>query len=319
MHKPALLAPPVGRGDTVAIVATSSAVTPDEVARLTSYFEGRGHSVRVDDGATKATGFVAGNARRRATALTDAFTDPDVRLVVPATGGKGAAHLLDLLDYDVLGQNPTVLTGMSDPSILLNAIHARTGLRTLHGPSGYDFFQTPVHPGTEDAFWQIVGGPVTGRSIDAPTGPDAWRVIRGTGQQVTGPVLGGHLGTIRALIGTPWMPDLTGAVLLLEEAFTPWSAIDQGVTHLRLAGVLDDLAALLVGVPIDCDGTGAPDDTWDDIFRRVVPGSFPIVTNVPFGHTADKIPMVVGGRIHLDTAALVTTLRYLDDLVAAAG
>ncbi|WP_405098495.1 LD-carboxypeptidase [Micromonospora sp. NBC_01412] len=30
-----------------------------------------------------------------------------------------------LLDYDAVAANPTILTGMSDLSILLNAIHAR--------------------------------------------------------------------------------------------------------------------------------------------------------------------------------------------------
>jgi muramoyltetrapeptide carboxypeptidase len=134
------------------------------------------------------------------------------------------------------------------------------------------------------------------------------------GQQVTGHVVGGHLGTVRALIGTPWMPNMTGAVLL-EEVFVPWVAVDQALTHLRLAGVFDQIAALVVGVPIDCARDDAPDDDWDEMVLRCTGGACPVITNVEFGHTARKIPFVLGGRLTLDLQAATPVLRYLDDLV----
>jgi len=166
-----------------------------------------------------------------------------------------------------------------------NAIYHRPGLVTLHGPSGYDFFQPQINADTEAAFWQIVSSTVVGHEVKG----NDWRVVRGTGLEVTGRVVGGHLGTIRALVGTPWMPDVTGAVLVLEEVFVPWVAIDQAPTHLRLAGVCDQIAALVVGVPIDCARDDAPDDEWDEMILRCVGGDFPVITNVKFGHTVANL------------------------------
>lgn len=230
MRTPPVRPPAVRPGDTVAIVSTSSPVTADELGRLRHYFEGRGHPVTVAAGAGAATGYLAGPPQQRAADLMAAFTDPRVRLIVPASGGKGAAHLLELLDYQTIRANPTVFTGVSDPSILGNAIYHRAGLITLHGPSGYDFFQPQVDPDTETGFWEIITGSVAGREVKG----ERWRVLTGAGSEITGTVVGGHLGTVRALVGTGWMPEITGVVLVLEEAFAPWVAIDQALTHLRL-------------------------------------------------------------------------------------
>ncbi len=311
MPEPLVRPAAVRPGDTVAIVSTSSPVSQDQLDRLSRYFHGRGYTVQVAPGADAATGYLAGPREQRAADLMAAFTDPAVRLIVPATGGKGAAHLLDLLDYEVIRANPKIFTGISDPSIVGNAIYHRAGLVALNGPSGYDFFQPEVDADTETAFWRIVSGSVTGHEVKG----DGWRVLRGAGQETTGHVVGGHLGTIRALIGTPWMPDVRGAVLLLEEVFVPWVAVDQALTHLRLAGVFDQIAALVVGVPIDCPRDDAPDEDWDQMILRCVGGACTVITNVEFGHTARKIPFVIGGRVTLDLQAATPALRYLDDLV----
>jgi len=311
MPEPLVRPAAVRPGDTVAIVSTSSPVSQDQLDRLSRYFHERGYGVQVAPGADAATGYLAGPREQRAADLMAAFTDPAVRLIVPATGGKGAAHLLDLLDYEVIRANPKIFTGISDPPIVGNAIYHRAGLPALHGPSGYDFFQPEVDADTEAAFWQIVSGSVTGHKVKG----DGWRVLRGSGQETTGHVVGGHLGTIRALIGTPWMPDVRGAVLLAEEVFVPWVAVDQALTHLRLAGVFDQIAALVVGVPIDCPRADAPDEDWDQMILRCIGGTCPIITNVEFGHTARKNPFVIGGRVTLDLQAATPALRYLDDLV----
>ena len=302
--------PALTPGATVALVGTSSAVKPDELHRLTGYFHHAGYQVKAWPAATKATGYLAGPPEQRAAELMEAFLDPDVALIVPVTGGKGGAQLLPLLDYDAIASHPTLFTGMSDPTVIGNALLARTGLTSLHGPSGYDFFQEPVNPETADAFWRAVTSDLRPHDI---TG-DHWRVVRGSGT-VTGPVIGGHLGTIRALIGTPYLPALTGSVLALEEVFVPWAAVDQALTHFRLAGLFDDIAALIVGVPVDCDRADAPDTTWDDMIVRCVGGTFPIITNVEFGHTARKIPLPLGGRITLELGTGSPVLRYRDNLV----
>lgn len=303
--------PSLKSGDTIGLVSTSSPVTPQELGRLVGYFRNRGHPVKIGSHTSLSTGYLAGTAEQRAADFMAAVLDPEIRAIVPTSGGKGAAHLLSLIDYDAVRANPKVITGISDPSILLNAILAQSGLVTLHGPSGYDFFQPHVDRETERDFWRIVTSPVQGRVVSA----DTWRVIRGAGTSVRGRVIGGHLGTIRSLVGTPWIPDSTGAVLILEEVFVPWSEVDQALTHLRLAGVFDQVAAVVMGVPVDCPRDNSPDADWDSLILRCVGGSFPVLANVEFGHTARKIPLVIGGEVELTLDPTAPQLEYLGDLV----
>lgn len=300
-------------GDTVAIVATSSPIPHADLDRLVEYFNERGYEVKVAPAVGAATGYLAGSTEQPAGDLMAAFDDPAVRLIVLASGGTGAARLLGMLDYELIRANPKIFTGMSDPSIVGNAIYQRSDVVTLHGPSGYDFFQPDVNAATETAFWQIVSSSVAGQEVKG----EQWRVIRGLGTQPTGHVVGGHLGTIRALIGTPWMPEMRGAILILEEVFVPWVRIDQALAHLRLTGIFEQLSALVVGSPVDCDKGDAPDENWDEMILRCVGGTCPVVTNVEFGHTANKMPFVIGGRVMLDLGGAAPTLRYLDSLVAA--
>lgn len=311
---PALRHPrPVRAGDGVAIVSTSSPVKPDDLDRLVAYFERRGHPVEVMPHAAATTGYIAGPAADRATDLMAAFADPAVRLVMPAEGGEGAATLLELLDFELIGESGKVFVGLSDTSILANAIVSRGRLAALHGPTGHSFSRPEVEPYTEDWFWRIVTGPVAGQEVAG----DTWRVPQGAGSVISGHVVGGHLRTIRTMIGTSWMPDLRGAVFVVEEVDVTWAQIDSALTHLRLAGVFDEIAALLVGAPRDCARGDSPDGHWDELILRASGATCPVVTDAELGHTARKFGLGVGCRVELDLGGERPLLRYAEDFVSA--
>jgi muramoyltetrapeptide carboxypeptidase len=302
---------PVGHGDGVAIVSTSSPVSPSNLERIVRYFESRGHPVTITPHARTSTGYVAGPAADRAADLTAAFADPGVALVVPAEGGEGAASLLPLLDFDQICESCKVFVGLSDTSILANAIAARGGLAALHGPTGHSF----AHPDpfTLDWFWRLVSGPIAGQEVSG----EAWRVPQGAGVAVTGPVFGGHLRTIRTLVGTGWMPDLRGAIFVVEEVDVTWAQIDSALTHLRLAGVFDEIAGLVVGAPRDCEQGDSPDERWDELILRASGVSCPVVTDAEVGHTARKFGLGMGCRVELDLTGERPLLRYAEDFVSA--
>jgi len=301
-------------GDTIGIVSTSSPVSEQELARLTGYLRGRGYRVKLADGVGDRLGYFGGPAGRRAAGATAMFADPEVAMVLPATGGTGAHHLVDLLDYDVIGANPKVFAGFSNPTILNNSILATTGLATLHGATGFQFFQPEIEPGTERGFWAMVSGPVAGTEI----GGQPWRVHRrGQGRAtVTGPVVGGNLFSFFPLVGTRWLPPTAGAILVLETSSATYEVVDLILSQLRLAGVLDDIAALVIGAPANWEREDAPDRDVDELILRAAGGTFPVITNVPCGHQPRRIQFPVGGQVELSLAGHVPFLRYLEDLVA---
>lgn len=301
-------------GDCVGIVSTSSPVSAGELDRLVGHLEARGYRARLAEGIGDRAGHLAGTAARRAAGVMSMFADPDVALVLPATGGTGASHLVDLLDYDVIRANPKVFTGFSDPSTLNNSILAAAGLPNVHGVTGIQFFDPALEdPWTEAEFWTMVTGSIAGREI---TGGE-WRVYRAAGPAVSGFVIGGTLPCFRALAGTRWMPPTAGAILLIEAFIATFDDIDRALSHLRLAGVFDGIAALVIGAPADFEREDAPDADVDELVLRCVPDrGFPVITNVGFGHAARKIQLPLGCRIEFDLGG-GQALRYLEDLVVA--
>jgi muramoyltetrapeptide carboxypeptidase len=184
------------------------------------------------------------------------FADPGVSLVMPVSGGTGAGHLVDLLDHDVIRASPKVFTTFSDPSVLSNSILVAAGLPSVHGVSGFQFFGWPdVDEPTETAFWRMVSGPVTGQEV---TGAN-WRTYRADGLAVSGPAVGGNLWAISGLAGSRWMPSTAGAILLLEAWDATFELVDRMLTQLRLAGVFEDIAALVIGSPADWVHEDAPE------------------------------------------------------------
>lgn len=312
MNQRMIRPPRVVAGSTVGVVSTSAPVTQQDLDQVVSYFESCGYSVKLGAHVLADLGYVAGSREVRVADLEDMFRDPEVTLVVPANGGKGSAGLLDALDFDLVRRNPKVFTGISDPSAICNGVAARAGLVTLHGPSGVDFARRPVNAETMDAFWAMIGGPVAGSQVAGPN----WAHHRlGDGQAVRGPAIGGHLGTIQALIGTPWMPPVAGAVLFVEEVAVPWMRIDAMLTHLRLAGILDAISALVFGTPVECEREQAVDSSLDELILRCVPPGLPVITGIDFGHTSRKVPFAVGAEIELRVDGNGVTLTYVDDLV----
>jgi muramoyltetrapeptide carboxypeptidase len=300
-------------GDCVGIVSTSSPVSAEELDRLVGYLEGHGYRVRLADGVGDRTGHLAGAAVRRAAGVMSMFADPDVALVLPATGGTGASHLVDLFDYDLIRANPKVFTGFSNPSTLNNSILAAAGLPNVHGVTGIQFFDPALKDQwTEDEFWAMVSGPIAGREVAGGN----WRGYRAEGPVVSGPVVGGTLPCFRALVGTRWMPSTVDAILVIEAFMDTFDDVDRALTHLRLAGVFDGIAALVIGAPADWEREDAPDANTDELILRCVPDQgFPVITNVDFGHAARNIQLPVGCRVEFDLGGGRQVLRYLEDLV----
>lgn len=300
-------------GDCIGVVSTSSPVSEAELDQLVSYLKDRGYAVKLADRVLDREGYLAGSPGRRAAGVMSMFADPEVAMVLPANGGAGAGHLVDLLDYELIRANPKVFSGFSNPTTLINSVLAAAGLACAHGVTGFQFYSPAMHePWTDEAFWRMVTGPIAGQEI----GGDDWHVHRAGGSpSVSGPVIGGNLHSFRQLVGTRWMPSWSGAILLLEQMTSTFDLMDHDLTCLRLAGVFDGIAGLVVGAPADWPREDAPDADVDELILRCVPDGFPVITNVGFGHQPRKIQFALGCRVEFGLRGQDPVLRYLEDFV----
>jgi muramoyltetrapeptide carboxypeptidase len=240
--------PRLRQGDVVGIISPAGATFErDRLELVIDAVRALGFVPQVAPHALARYGYLAGNDTERAADMNAMFADPAIKVLLPIRGDWGSARILPYLDYGTIRANPKVLIGFSDISALLLGIYAQTGLITFHGPHGITSWSSdqvePLRRILMDGEALTYSNPLLGADQD--------RLMRDQGRiqtirpgQATGPLLGGNLSVISGIVGSPYMPETTGAILFLEDVGEPPYRIDRMLTQLKLAGVLDGLAGL---------------------------------------------------------------------------
>lgn len=289
-----VLYPRLRDGGTIAIVAPAGHIPVDGLRAAERHFADRGHTVRVMCTPGQRARFTSGPDSERAAAIMAAFRDPGVDAVFSARGGYGSGRLLDRLDFAGIAANPKPFIGFSDCTALQLALLARAQLVSFTGTSVFPEFRD----GEPDALIAATLWPLLqGQAIEVGCA----EVLRPG--QARGPLVGGCLSLVVSLIGTGYMPDLTGAVLLLEDVNEEPFRVDRMLTQLRHAGVFSDIAGLVFGRFRGCkpkdEADGAVADVLSEAADRV---DGPVVGGVPYGHELPRCVLPVGATVALDTA-----------------
>lgn len=246
---------------------------------------------------TPPHGYLAMPDTERTTQLQRALTAPDVDAVLCARGGYGAMRLLSHLDWNAIARaTPRWIIGYSDITALQLACWTHLRWPSLSGPVVTEWAQLP------SAMRNDVFG-ATGPDVYTPTWYDDTRPTPWTTGLAEGPLLGGTLSVLTRLLGTPHMPDLTGAVLLLEDVQEPPYAVDRMLMHLELAGVLDQLAGALLGQFSVPESVSEPTLSMETVLREYFANrSYPVLANVPYGHLLPRTIWPLGPPVRLDTS-----------------
>jgi len=301
-------------GDAVGLVAPATATFQSvelEIARES--LEGLGLRVKVGDHIMDRYGSLGGQDKDRAADVNRFFADPEVKAVLPARGGWGTSRLLPLLDYDTIRRNPKILMGYSDITALLNGIHARTGLVTFHGPNaGGRWDQYSV-----DLVKRVLfdGEAVT---FDNPTETNDRNVLTQIDNRIrtitpgiaTGRLLGGNLTVLTAILGSPYVPDFTNAILFLEDVGEDWYRVDRMMTSLGLAGILRKVRGVIFGTCSECGpGEGFASFTPEEIFAdHLAPLGVPAWHGAMIGHGQPQWTLPVGATVTVDATRGTVTM-----------
>jgi muramoyltetrapeptide carboxypeptidase len=243
------------------------------------------------------------------------FRDADVRAVFCIRGGYGAMQLLDRIDYDLIRRHPKVFLGYSDITALHLAIHRHAALVTFHGPIVLSSFTDYTQQSFRQALFDTrPPGKLTNPPEHNPLRPaHPLRTIRpGT---ATGPLVGGNLSLVTALMGTPYEIETRGRVLFLEDTGEEPYRIDRMLTQLRLAGKLDQAAAIVFGECSDCGPRDyQPSNAWDLTLGEVLDNILgatrvPVFTGLTFGHTSDQLTLPLGVQATLNADEKTLELR----------
>ena len=98
------------------------------------------------------------------------------------------------------------------------------------------------------------------------------------------------------LIGTPWLPPLKGAILVLEDVGEAPYRIDRMLTQWRSAGLLQQLAGVACGRFSWAEDDILPGDfTMEEILEeRLGDLGVPLVVDLPLGHGLPNMALPLG-------------------------
>ena len=283
------------------IFSPSSAVRDKPaVRRGIARLRALGHEVDIDPAAFATHMRFAGDDETRLAAIERAATSgADIALIT--RGGYGLTRLLPRLPYKQIAKaikGGTRFVGLSDFTAFQCAVLAKTGAVTWSGPAVGEDFGVEGEPDDimQACYEDLAEGQGEGTGWQLP----AVERIEGL-KQVKGVLWGGNLAILTSLVGTPWLPQVRGGILFIEDVSEHPYRIERMLTQLLYAGVLQQQKAILFGhfnnyklVPHD---KGFRLKTVIDWLRTQVKA--PIYTGLPFGHVPTKVALPVGAPVNL--------------------
>ena len=293
-------------GATLGFAGPSGAVPdPRQVAKAQEAARQMGYRVKAGPSSSARYGYLSGDDALRARDLNQMFRDPEVDAVVCTRGGYGVPRILDKLDYGAMAESGKALLGYSDITALHLALFSQCQMPTLHGPMPTTEWVCPGFAGfTQDSLLDLLNDRQAGRPLQNPPGADAPRALREG--VCEGVLIGGNLSLVCALAGTPYMPDLRGKILLLEDVDEYLYRIDRMLTQLRLAGAFAACAGVVLGAFTNCQPQHEDRSlALEQIFRDCLTegAKVPVLSGLMIGHCAQKISLALGVRYRLDAAA----------------
>lgn len=289
------MAPLLIPGDTVGIISPSIVLSDRNSLNLDAALEWLhklGLKTVLAPTALTGLSLTPDSDQAKARDIMEMYRNPQIKALFAAHGGASSLRLLPLLDYNLIRQNPKPIFGFSDTTTLQMGIYSQTNQPFVTGLSlEYEFRNRTIHPEVDRSFQETIAG----KEFSYQEGT----TLRGGSAQ--GILLGECLSCIMQLIGTPYFPDLTDSLLIIEDECEKPYKIDQMLTQLRLKPAFSGVRGIIFGQFSECEAVanthGEVSDVLDDFATKV---SIPIIKDFPLGHFHRRLVFPLGLPYRLD-------------------
>ena len=232
-------------------------------------------------------GFSSGTPRERADELIRFFKDDSIDAIFDLSGGDLANEILHFLDFDMIASSDKEFWGYSDITCVLNAICTKTGkpgvlysVNNLIRSCG-DYQQNQFSQYNHMESDELFSVPV--------------RFLQGC--EMEGIVVGGNLRCLLKLAGTPYFPNLSDKLLLLESLGGGADRMAAFIAQLEQMGAFEKIAGLLLGTFTQMEQENGPYSMEKLILNRV-PASLPVAKTDWIGHGPDAHAIRIGTFSH---------------------
>ncbi len=299
------------QGAAIGIVSPSNPVIKELKGQFTQgvkFLEKLGFKVVIGKHVFSTSWGYAASPQEKAEDINRMFDDESISAIICSQGGATANACLPYLDWENIRKNPKIFLGISDITVLLNAIHKKTGLITFHGNDLiWGFGRDPTRYDEGEFLSRLVEAKIGA----IPPNRERRTVRKGVAE---GKLLGGNLNCLLKLAGTPYFPDFSRAILFVEAINITAEECDRLFQQLKQMDVFKLIRGVLVGYIDGLQNCEKALMQMEDVLLRVTEEyDFPILKINDFGHNCPNTVLPVGGEVRIDADKL--TIEILKNCV----
>jgi muramoyltetrapeptide carboxypeptidase len=291
------------KGDEVGIISPAYAIDEVKIPGAVDFLESLGLKVRLGKNLLKRNGPFAGTDDERLSDLQEMTSNRNIRAVFCSRGGYGVSRIIEKVDFSDLMRFPKWYIGFSDITVLHLWLSEVYGIISLHAEMPLNYAGQEKSSETYDTLRRALFGEYDSCS---------WNGYAVRGRPAKGEITGGNLSLVYSLTGTKAQPSTKGKILFLEDVGEYYYHIDRMLTSLKMAGLLVNLSALVLGGFRDMQDGETP---WgrsigETVSEIVSCYDYPVYFGFPAGHINDNRAIYIGKKASIETDGRLMTLRY---------
>lgn len=221
--------------------------------------------------------------------LKNAFLkSPPNAVVWTLRGGYGSARLIRKLEQIQKPEHERIFIGYSDITALHLFLSQKWQWKPIHGAALSEL----VGEKDPDNFKRIAD--ILSRKVSTIELDDLKPLnkLAAKSKKISGLLTGGNMTLVQTSIGTPWQIDAQNKILFLEDHKEQGYKIDRALYHLKEAGILNGVKAIVFGN----FETGVKDEEKEEIdfaldrFAHEI--QIPVFKSAQFGHGKVNRPLI---------------------------
>lgn len=255
---------------TIGIAAISSKVPLGSFSAVTNRLAQAGYRMKV---AANVPERKIASPERRARLMEELWMDPEVDLLVFAYGGKGAADVIEVVDWEKLKKRDMRVIGFSDLTMLVNTMLVKGAGHPFTGPVlttlGYS------NAAAVKRMREMMSGNPGGVKL---------QVVKSTNKTVEGLPMGGLLDRLHKLTVAGKLPDTAGRVIFIENTNRYAPRTEEMLGEMTAKGVFDKAVAVVI---CDFNSKSPKDETRKLLEKFAAKIPCPVFSRFPYGHISN--------------------------------
>ena len=287
---------PLEKGNTIGLIAPAGPLRGIKVEEIKYELNRLGYKVKIGKSCYLSyKGYLSGSDKDRAIDLERMFLDKDVDAIICIRGGYGCARILDLIDFNIIRDNPKIFVGFSDITALHIAINQLSNLATYHGIMAasikeWDYFTYNSLIKALNFKDELI--------IENPCDEKLISLYNGCCEGIT---TGGNLSLIVSTLGTKYEINTKNKILLIEEIGEYTYKVDKMLNHLQMAGKFNDCNGIIFGEFTDCKKAFQSDEEVLNILKEIaIKNKKPTIYNLKSGHCIPMVTIPLNMNCYLD-------------------